>query len=86
MYYFREVKTAKPWDDYAKTFLRATFINSSTWGEFQKSSGANFTSIGNTGISLDGDSLLGEGQSEKEKLEEELREEEAYEGSYMCLG
>lgn len=32
----------------------------------------NFSSIGNTGISLDGSALLSEGKEEKEKLEEEL--------------
>lgn len=41
---------------------------------------ANFQSIGNTGISLDGDSLISEGQQEKEKLMEDLRVEEDYHG------
>ena len=40
---------------------------------------ANMTSLGNASISLDGDSLVGEGQQEKEALEERLRNE-AWEG------
>jgi len=47
---------------------------------------ASFNSIGNTSISLDGDMLVSEGQQEKEKLEEELRDEESYEGSYIVMG
>lgn len=47
---------------------------------------ANFSSIGNTGISLDGDSLLSEGKEEKERLEEKLKEEENFEGSYITFG
>ena len=47
---------------------------------------ANFNSIGNTGISLDGDSLMSEGKEEKERLEEKLREEENFEGGYITFG
>lgn len=41
---------------------------------------ANFASLGNTGISLDGDQLIQEGKEEIERLEETLRLEEAYDG------
>lgn len=37
---------------------------------------ANFTSIGNEGISLDGDALISEAKEEKDKLEERLRNDE----------
>ena len=47
---------------------------------------SNFSSIGNTGISLDGDSLVSEGQQEKERLEEELKDEEVYIGGYITMG
>jgi len=41
---------------------------------------AQFGSIGNSGISLDGDALMSEGKEEKERLDEQLREEETDEG------
>lgn len=41
---------------------------------------ANFASMGNTGISLDGDQLISEGKEEIERLEETLRLEESWEG------
>ena len=47
---------------------------------------AQFTSIGNIGIALDGDALLQEGMQEKEKLEETLRLEEGYEGYGILIG
>ena len=47
---------------------------------------ANFSSIGNTGISLDGDSLISEAQQEKEKLEERLRNEEEHAGWPIIIG
>jgi hypothetical protein len=47
---------------------------------------ANFASIGNTGLSLDGDSLIQEAQQEKERLEETLRLEEPYDGLGIMIG
>ena len=47
---------------------------------------ANFTSVGNTGITMDGDTLLSEGQQEKERLEETLRMEEVWEGLGLSVG
>jgi hypothetical protein len=47
---------------------------------------ANFASLGNTGLTLDGDSLISEGKEEKEKLEETLRLEEAWEGYGIEIG
>ena len=47
---------------------------------------AGFTSIGNTGIDLDGADLIGEGTAEKEKLEETLRLEEVFEGYPIFWG
>ena len=47
---------------------------------------ANFASIGNTGLSLDGDSLISEAQTEKERLDETLRLEETYEGLGISIG
>jgi len=47
---------------------------------------ANFASIGNIGIGLDGDSLLSQGQTEKERLEETLRLEEGHEGYGILFG
>lgn len=40
----------------------------------------NFTSIGNVGLSMDGSSLIGEADTELEKLEETLRTEEPFDG------
>lgn len=47
---------------------------------------AGFTSIGNEGISLDGDTLISEGKEEKLALEETLRLEEVYEGYPIFWG
>ena len=47
---------------------------------------ANFASIGNTGLSLDGDQLVSEGKEEKERLEEKLQLEEAYDGLGISIG
>lgn len=47
---------------------------------------ANFTSIGNAGISLDGDSMISEGKEEKERLDESLKLEECYEGYSILIG
>jgi hypothetical protein len=47
---------------------------------------ANFTSIGNIGIGLDGDTLLQEGTTEKERLDETLRLEESHEGYGIIRG
>lgn len=47
---------------------------------------AQFNSIGNIGIGLDGDSLLAEGKEEKLALEETLRLEESYEGYGISMG
>jgi hypothetical protein len=46
----------------------------------------NFNSIGNTGISLDGDSLISEGTQEKTELEERLKLEESHEGYGLFIG
>lgn len=47
---------------------------------------ANFASIGNTGLSLDGDSLVSEGKEEQERLNETLRLEEAWDGYGILIG
>jgi len=47
---------------------------------------ANFASIGNTGIALDGDSLISEGKEEMADLEEKLKLEETYEGLGILIG
>ena len=48
---------------------------------------ANFTAVGsNTGLSLDGDTLLNEGHAEKEALEEKLKSEETWEGWEILIG
>lgn len=47
---------------------------------------ANFNSIGNIGISLDGAELIQEGKEEKDKLEERLRNEECYTGYGIIIG
>lgn len=46
----------------------------------------NFSSIGNEGINLDGESLISEGKEEKEKLEERLRNEEPHMGMPIIIG
>lgn len=46
----------------------------------------NFQSIGNTGISLDGDQLIQEGKEEKEQLEEKLKDDESFEGYPIVVG
>jgi hypothetical protein len=47
---------------------------------------AQFNSIGNIGIALDGDTLIQEGIQEKERLEETLRLEESHEGYGIIWG
>ena len=47
---------------------------------------ASFNSLGNQGISLDGDSMVSEGMQEKENLEITLRDEEAHEGYGIEIG
>jgi len=47
---------------------------------------AQFGSIGNSGISLDGDALMSEGKEEKERLDEQLREEESDVGYDISIG
>jgi len=47
---------------------------------------AQFASIGNTGIALDGDTLISEGTQEKETLKETLMLEENFEGYGILIG
>lgn len=47
---------------------------------------SNFASLGNVGLTLDGDTMLSEGKEEKERLEEDLRLEEAWEGYGIEIG
>lgn len=47
---------------------------------------AQFNSIGNIGLTLDGDQLVSEGKEEKERLEETLRLEEGHEGYGIIVG
>lgn len=46
----------------------------------------NFTSIGNTGLALDGGDLISEGKEEIERLTESLKDEEVYEGYGIEFG
>ena len=46
----------------------------------------NFTSIGNTGIALDGADLIAEGREDMEKLDEKLQLEESYIGGDIIIG
>jgi len=47
---------------------------------------AQFASIGNTGIALDGDALLSEGIEEKRELKETLQLEEVWDGLGISMG
>ena len=47
---------------------------------------ANFQSIGNQGISMDGNELITEGKEEKRELEERVKLEEAWEGYGIEVG
>jgi hypothetical protein len=47
---------------------------------------SSFSSLGNQGISLDGDTLVSEAQQEIEQLEEKLRNEESWEGYGIIIG
>ena len=47
---------------------------------------SNFQSIGNTGISLDGDSLISEGKQEQDDLYEKLKSEEDHIGWDIIIG
>jgi hypothetical protein len=47
---------------------------------------ANFSSIGNVGISLDGSELISEAKEEKRELEEKLKLEETWEGYGIEIG
>lgn len=46
----------------------------------------NFQSIGNVGISLDGQSLIDEAREDKESLDEDLHKKESYEGYGVIVG
>ena len=46
----------------------------------------NFTSIGNTGIALDGSDLIAEGRENMQRLYEQLKEEESYVGGEILIG
>lgn len=46
----------------------------------------NFSSIGNTGINLNGSSLINEYRQEIERLEQQLKEEEAWDGFGISMG
>jgi len=46
----------------------------------------NFASLGNTGVALDGDTLVTEGKEEKDRLEETLRLEENWTGYEIMIG
>lgn len=65
--------------DYATAYCKRTL------GRI-RSKFANFASIGQTGISLDGDALITEAQTEMEKLDEQLRTEEAWVGYDILIG
>ena len=47
---------------------------------------AQFASIGNTGIALDGDALISEGIEEKRELKETLMLEEVWDGLGISMG
>lgn len=47
---------------------------------------ANFSSIGNVGISMDGSELISEAKEEKERLHERLQLEESWEGYGISIG
>lgn len=47
---------------------------------------AQFSSIGNAGISMDGDTLISEGIEEKRELKETLMNEEVWEGMSILMG
>jgi len=47
---------------------------------------SSFASLGNTGLTLDGDQLLSEGTEEKRELLEKLQLEEVYEGMEILIG
>lgn len=47
---------------------------------------SGFNSIGNTGIDLDGSDLISEGNQDKEKLEEQVMDNENYDGYYPIMG
>lgn len=47
---------------------------------------SQFSSLGNQGIALDGSDLIGEGNTEKEYLEQTLRDEEPHEGYGIEIG
>lgn len=65
--------------DYATAYCKRTL------GRI-RSKFANFSSIGQTGIALDGDALISEATAEMEKLDEQLRLEEAWEGYGIDIG
>ena len=65
--------------DYATAYCKRTL------GRI-RSKFANFSGIGQTGISLDGDALISEATAEMEKLDEQLRLEESWEGYPIEIG
>jgi len=70
-------------EDWIKDY--ATALSKKTLGLVRRKF-SNFQSIGNTGISLDGDSLLSEAKDELEDLEERLRKEEPHIGYGILVG
>ena len=65
--------------DYATAYCKITL------GRI-RSKFAQFASLGNVGISLDGDNLITEGKEEMERLEEKLQLEETYTGLGIIIG
>jgi len=72
---------------YGETFVQdfATAMCKKTLGLIRRKF-ASFSSIGNQGISLDGDSLISEAIQEMEILKEQLMNEECHEGGYITMG
>ncbi|KFZ25607.1 MAG: hypothetical protein KQ78_02199 [Candidatus Izimaplasma bacterium HR2] len=82
-YFEREVEEDLYDEDWILDFVTA--MTKITLGIIRRKM-ANFNSLGNQGISLDGDSMVSDGQAEKELLEETLRNEESHEGWGIEIG
>ena len=77
---FPEELYGRPW-----IIDRVTALSKITLGMIRRKF-AQFSSIGNSGISLDGDALVSEGKEEYDKLTNDLYINETYEGGYICMG
>lgn len=66
-------------------FDYATAMSKQNLGMIRRKFGS-FQGLGNMNVALDGDNLISEGKEEMERLDEQLKNEEVYEGGWIFQG